>query len=118
MSNILYTYGTLRPGSDHIIIAQGQMFDLGWFPAVRLDLPGEFVCEPTEVKDWESVDRYEGYDPDNLKQSFYIRKPFLDGYIYEFNQDLSRYNRVVSGDWLQHMEQKRGINAEHFTRVH
>ena len=117
MTNILYTYGTLRPGGDNIVKAQGQLFDLGWFPGVKLDLPGEFVCEPVEIEDWASVDRYEGYMPHDPANSLYIRKPFLDGFIYEYNQWVNPVKLIRSGDWLDYRQEQRGLNGGRFGKV-
>lgn len=117
MSNILYTYGTIRPGDTEVIKAKGQMFDLGWFPGVKLGLPGEFLCERITVDNWDKVDAYEGFMPHNLSQSLYIRRSFLDGFIYEYNRDVGNAYRVMSGDWLEWMNEKKGVNSDRFRKT-
>lgn len=108
MSNILYVYGTLRPGRGNVVRVKGQLFDLGWFPGIKLDLPGEVVCEKIEVDDWSAVDRYEGYYPEDHEHSLYIRRPYGDGFIYEFNRDVNPVKLVQGGDWLDYRQEKRG----------
>ena len=108
---VLYVYGTLRPSTLDTVIIKGQLFDLGWFPGLKMDLDGEVVCNRIEVDDIEKIDRYEGYREDDHEGSLYIRRPFLDGYIYEFNRDVSPAARVLSGEWLEYTQEKRGRNA-------
>lgn len=114
MSDILYVYGTLRPGGQDTVTIEGQMFDLGWFPGVRLDLPGEVVCEKILIEDWRRTDAYEGYNEKYPEDSLYVRKPFLDGWIYEYNQEFNPVKRVLSGDWLDYTQQERGISGGRF----
>jgi gamma-glutamylcyclotransferase (GGCT)/AIG2-like uncharacterized protein YtfP len=108
MTTTLYVYGTLRPGNSQPIKVPGSMYDLGWFPGVKLGGTTEFLAEKIEVEDISAVDGYEGYNPDEPEMSLYIRRPFLDGFIYEFNREVSEDKRVVSGDWLEYKQQKAG----------
>lgn len=99
----LYCYGTLRPGDKPVQWFKGQMYSLGGFPGVKLGGLGLFAAEAIEVEDFARFDRYEGYDERNPEGSLYIRKPFEDGFIYEFNgriTDELRKKQVQSGDWL------------------
>lgn len=114
MPYVLYTYGTLRPGTDEKIVAKGSLYDLGWFPGVKLGGDYEFVCERVEVEDISSVDRYEGYSEADPEGSLYIRKPFLDGFIYEFNRTVNPAKQIMSGDWLDYTQEKRGRNGGSF----
>lgn len=116
MSNILYVYGTLRPWGPNTIKIPGQLFDLGRFPGVKLDLPGEVVCEKIEVKDWSAIDRYEGYYPEDHEGSLYIRRPFMDGFIYEFNRDVDPEKRIEFGDWLVYTKERWGTHGGSFTQ--
>lgn len=127
--HILYCYGTIRPGTGPTVLIPGVMYDLGWFPGVKVNwdavellksgfgLPAEapkFVAERIEVDDerLKQLDSYEGYYPDDPNGSLYIRKPYLDGHIYEYNQQLSESHQVVtSGDWLKHTNSSRGRAA-------
>ena len=116
MSNILYTYGTLRPGISEPVKVPGKLYAVAWFPGAKLDPNSDstFLAERVPVIDWKGVDAYEGYNPDNPEGSLYIRKPFLDGFIYEYNRPVDELEEVTSGDWLQHAKEERGINAGRF----
>ena len=109
----LYTYGTLRPGVNDTVEIPGQLYDLGWFPGAKLGGEGVIICEAKEV-DEKATDRYEGYNPDNPEGSLYIRRPMLDGFIYEYNHSIDQCERIQSGDWLEHTNKKRGINSGRF----
>lgn len=119
MSDILYVYGTLRPGKSKTVTIPGQMFDLGRFPGAKLNGVGEIICEPVEVNDWGPLDRYEGYYAEDPQGSLYIRRPLLvpygiNGFIYEFNREVNPLSLVESGDWLSYKEQNRGTHAQAF----
>lgn len=116
-SNILYVYGTLRPGNTPKFMVPGRLYDLGWFPGIVLPkvLDNDYVvCEKIEVKDWGAVDKYEGYNPKDPEGSLYIRRPFQDGYIYEFNQRVNPVKQILSGDWLDYTREKKGVNGDRF----
>lgn len=107
----VYVYGSLRPGKGEKFHIPGVMYGLGGFPAVILYKPrdGEedyptFVAEKVLVTDKQltALDNYEGYDPDDEKNSFYLRIPYKDGFIYEFNSSLSSDRVIPGGDWLEH----------------
>lgn len=117
--NILYVYGTLRPGGEDTVRIPGKLYDLGWFPGLKLEWESEdtVVCERIEVDDWGAVDRYEGYNPDHSDTSLYIRRPYMDGYIYEYNQQFNPVKRVMSGDWLDYTKDEKGINGGRFKRT-
>jgi gamma-glutamylcyclotransferase (GGCT)/AIG2-like uncharacterized protein YtfP len=108
MANYLYTYGTLRPGTTSPIKVKGTLHDLGWFPGIKLGGTEDVVCEKVEIEDWAGVDRYEGYIPDEPESSLYIRVPYEDGFIYEFNRQPPEGSQIKSGDWLQHKQEKAG----------
>lgn len=110
----IYVYGTLRPGAvAKVVKGNGTMLNLGGFPGVILDENGpEFTCEPVEVDDetLAELDRYEGYregDP----YSLYVRVPFKDGEIYQFNRSGVDVDTVESGDWLIHTGESKGWAA-------
>lgn len=110
---ILYVYGTLRPGKEKTVTIPAALYDLGWFPGVKLGEPGEVVCEPIEVSDWAPVDRYEGFDENDYPNSLYIRRSLLvpygiDGWIYEYNQAVNPIKKIESGDWLDYTREGRG----------
>lgn len=101
---IIYAYGTLRPGKGDTLKVAGQLYDLGWFPGIKLGGLGEVVCEKIEIKDLSAIDAYEGYIPSDPENSLYIRRPFLDGYIYEYNREVDPLSRIKSGDWLYYKQ--------------
>lgn len=115
MSEFVYAYGTLRPGlNHHVVLVKGELYDLGWFPGIKLGGADDVVCERIEVQDLGHVDRYEGYYESDPGQSLYIRRPFLDGWIYEFNGKTNPIKRIMSGDWLDYRQEKRGQNGGRF----
>ena len=118
-TEIVYVYGTLRPGTGEKILVPGTLYDMGWFPAIVINpyLASVVVCEKIEVKHLDHVDAYEGYHPDYVKESLYIRRKYLDGWIYEINphKDFNKNRVVASGDWLEYTQKERGENANRFT---
>lgn len=108
---VLYVYGTLRPGNTEPITVAGTMYDLGPFPGVVLGGGNKVVVERTEVESIAACDRYEGYYEDDPEGSLYIRVPFEDGWIYEFNRHVDPKKVVESGDWLEHKKIQRGSYA-------
>lgn len=118
----IFVYGTLRPGKTEPVLIPGEMFDLGWFPGVKLSKEEEdgphFLAEEVFVDDETlyDLDRYEGYDVHNTSSSLYVRKPYQDGFIYEYNGDMSGRLPVPSGDWLDYTQKGEGSNAHYLTR--
>ena len=119
----IYVYGTLRPGGLTGAWSHGTMYDMGSYPAVILPKAGEeggpmFYHEHVLVDDdvLRSFDMYEGYSPQDPDNSLYVRVPFLDGFIYEYNQPLGTRKRVMSGDWLIHRSMKAGSAAQTFLK--
>jgi gamma-glutamylcyclotransferase (GGCT)/AIG2-like uncharacterized protein YtfP len=115
VSHILYVYGTLRPGKAETVEIPGKLYDLGWYPGARIawdgkDCESKITCERIEVADWGPVDAYEGYNPKFPDDSLYIRRPYLDGFIYEYNRELNEKRVVNSGDWLNYTQTERGRN--------
>lgn len=112
----IYVYGTLRPGGDKTVQIPGIMYDLGGFPGIKLMAPdcGSFVTgEIIEADDakLKQLDRYEGYNPCSPETSLYLRKPYLDGYIYEYNANTVNVSVIKSGDWLAHKNERVGRAA-------
>jgi gamma-glutamylcyclotransferase (GGCT)/AIG2-like uncharacterized protein YtfP len=61
-----------------------------------------------EIPDEEtlkSLDSYEGYDPEYLEQSLYIRREVIIDecpcYIYEYNGQQGGRPTITTGDWLK-----------------
>jgi gamma-glutamylcyclotransferase (GGCT)/AIG2-like uncharacterized protein YtfP len=127
----IFVYGTLRQGfglnyllnfarfhSDGYVY--GTMYDLGSFPGIILSndktkkVVGEiyFIDKDTLNK----LDHVEGFSPDNLEHSLYIRKPVIIfnsnheeefGYIYEYNKKYDGTKIVESGDWSEREKELR-----------
>ena len=120
----IFVYGTLRPGEVSNQYMKGrathlgttrisaEMFDLGWFPGVKV-VSEEFNANgPTvegdlyEIEDPDlpgDLDRYEGYP------SLYGRREIttengVRTFVYEYNGKPGRELLVESGKW----ESKRG----------
>jgi len=112
-------YGTLRPGNTPVELVPGFLYDLGWYPGAALKAPGcnSFItCEVIEATDaeLERLDYYEGYSKDDEANSLYLRVPYLDGWIYVYNHDLSNHRLIEGGDWLKHKDMDAGTAAGHF----
>lgn len=98
----IYTYGTLRPGEPGTVQIPGTLYDMGWYPGIILGGDSFVTCEKIEVEDLDAVDAYEGYNPKFTIESLYIRRPILDGWIYEYNKPVLGFKRVLSGDWVDY----------------
>ena len=122
MTKHLFVYGTLMSGlraslesnaalnfkgNDTI---QGDMFDVGYYPGVKLGGDGIVQGEVYEILSEEvipALDRYEGYHSDSPEHSLYLREVRRTGsgietYVYEYNQDVSNLTPVRDGDWRKH----------------
>lgn len=113
----LYVYGTLRPGGAVTHLVPGELYELGWYPGIKLLAPDAHkwvVTECIEVDDEQlkNLDMYEGYDPKNEGGSLYIRKPYLGGWIYVYNDSFNGRPLIESGDWLEHRKAKAGSAAD------
>ena len=115
MTNILYVYGTLRPGEPGTVQVPGKLYDLGWYPGLILGGDETVTCEKVNVKDFQAVDHYEGFNPDDTVESLYIRKKYEDGWIYEYNQEFNPNKLIECGDWLIYKQTERGKYDDRFT---
>lgn len=109
--HVCYVYGTLRPGTNEIFEAPGRMYSLGGFPGVKLDETNStFKCERVEVSDkvLDRLDRYEGYNPQSPDTSLFVRVPFRDGEIYQYNGAVDMCGTVPHGDWLKFVNREQG----------
>lgn len=122
MKHTVYVYGTLRPGGNGLTLLPGKLYDLGWFPGARLSATMEddspmIVCERIEVDDegLARLDSFEGFNVDNPALSLFVRRPILDGWIYEYNTEMpDDQRRVLSGNWLTHKKMTSGAVSERF----
>jgi gamma-glutamylcyclotransferase (GGCT)/AIG2-like uncharacterized protein YtfP len=110
----VYVYGTLRPGEPRTVQIPGKLYDLGWYPGIILGGDSFVTCEKIEVEDLDAVDSYEGYHPKFTVDSLYIRRPILDGWVYEYNQEFNPQRLVACGDWLIYTQKERGQNGGRF----
>jgi gamma-glutamylcyclotransferase (GGCT)/AIG2-like uncharacterized protein YtfP len=113
---VLYVYGTLRPGIKHQEErVPGLMYNLGWYPGAVLDETAEtsFVCERVEIKPeaLKGFDSYEGFNDKFPESSLFVRTPYKDGFIYQYNRDVSPYSVIEGGDWLEHTDRNMGVSA-------
>ncbi len=120
MVETVYVYGTLRPGDTDPILIPGDLYELGWFPGIKLNPHGlnQVVCEKIEVADLGPVDRYEGFDPTCHAHSLYIRREITPqghptGWIYEYNKEVNPVTKVQSGDWLDWRKEARGSHFKY-----
>ena len=120
-------YGTLRPGGGalerlglsstliHVgrCIIPGGLYVISWYPGL---VPGgdPVVGDLFLVPDAATVgvlDRFEGYDADNIAASLYVRQevPLIDppgmAWVYRWTGDIAGRDVIVSGDWLAHRAQ-------------
>jgi gamma-glutamylcyclotransferase (GGCT)/AIG2-like uncharacterized protein YtfP len=114
--HIIYVYGTLRTGGNDIHMVPGRLYYVGGYPGLKLLTPecGSFVKAERVVVSEErlkQLDSYEGYRENSPQSSLFVRRPYLDGWIYEFNHDTSRMPLISSGDFLEYKGQTRGRAA-------
>src|SRR5215213_11570847 len=126
MNQYLFIYGTLIPdiAPDEISGAAqkleyvgegfvyGKLYDLGDYPAAVLNGNSKIFGRIYKLPDDENIlpelDEYEGYNPQNLSESLYLRKKvkvYLNGrtlscWIYEYNRDTSKIPIIESGNFL------------------
>lgn len=129
MSDIIAVYGTLRKGcrANHLLnsceflgtdTVKGTMFDLSAYPAFRrTNTENEIVVElyklPEKGKEGvvSSLDRYEGYNPQNEDQSLYRRLTVLSSSgkevnIYEYLHPTRNEDIIRNGDWMKRHDNK------------
>jgi gamma-glutamylcyclotransferase (GGCT)/AIG2-like uncharacterized protein YtfP len=131
VAELVFFYGTLMAGFDRRRRAgmddrltyigrgsiHGSLFDLGLYPAAVPATEGRVWGEVYEVLDSATVlpalDEIEGYRPEDPDRSLYVRSPATvtlpDGsertaWVYFYNAPLGQAERIVSGDYLEHMK--------------
>jgi gamma-glutamylcyclotransferase (GGCT)/AIG2-like uncharacterized protein YtfP len=114
----VYVYGTLRPGGCVKYMVPGVLHNLGWYPGAVVKSPDcgtFFVAEKIEVTSQRlsELDSYENYMPTDPQRSLYLRKPYLDGWIYEYNRPFSKEDDAIEGgDWLKFINEEKGSAAK------
>lgn len=131
MTSVVFFYGTLMAGFDRrrrlgidsnlTFIGRGRiegaLFDLGIYPAAVPASDGKIWGEVYAMRDPERVlaalDEIEGYRPADPDRSLYTRAEVpvtIEGgrteraWVYFYNAPLGRAERIVSGDYLQHVK--------------
>ena len=111
----IFVYGTLRPdarngkmmttGAKHVgtdSITGAQLYNLGWFPGVKLDKTDSMVHgDVFEIVDGKlppRLDSYEGYP------SLYSRSQVKTdngelAWVYTYNGSVSQDQLIESGEW-------------------
>ncbi len=131
MSEYLFIYGTLLPGHGPKVVAdvveklryvgqgaaQGRLYDLGEYPGAvlnassRTKILGRVFELPQDKNVLKSLDAYEGFNPNNLKNSLFSREQTtitlddsrkLRCWIYVYNQDVSSAKLISSGDYSKY----------------
>ena len=130
LTELVFFYGTLMSGFrrqgrarlDHSLNPVGRgsipaaLFDLGIYPAAVPASDSRVWGEVHEMLDTDAVlsalDEIEGYRPEQPETSLYTRAKmpvtFEDGHedsawVYLYNAPLGKAQRIVSGDYLQHL---------------
>jgi len=136
----LFVYGTLRNQFGHKLngliksnfeligkgMLKGKLFDIGRYPGAVFpkSSEGKIVGEIYQVKDngdFEAalaiLDKYEGYEKDNLKKSEYIRQrkyvQLSNGrkvlsWVYVYNKPVMDKRIIAGGDYIRHLGGKSG----------
>jgi gamma-glutamylcyclotransferase (GGCT)/AIG2-like uncharacterized protein YtfP len=131
LANLVFFYGTLMAGFDRRRRADidskltyvgrasihAALFDLGIYPAAvpapDAQVWGELyeMADPTAVL--AALDEIEGYRPGDPDRSLYTRAQapvtLPDGnpeqaWVYFYNAPLGQAQRIVSGDYLEHVK--------------
>lgn len=114
VGDLLFTYGTLRPGCHAFGLFEGKaelvglttlpghsIYSTGGFPGMKVDETGTVIGNLMKVTDasvFSRLDQYEGYP------SLFDRKVVetVDGpaWAYTFQHPVREEQKIVSGDWL------------------
>jgi len=126
LSNYLFLYGTLLPHLAPSVIApavarlrrvgeasvRGALYHLGGFPGAILDegadgnIHGTVFELPADDGVLDALDEYEDFDPNNLRDSQFVRRlqpvtlatgEELRCWIYVYNRELGSAARIPSG---------------------
>ncbi len=127
MSNHLFVYGTLLPGSAPTEIAhaaaqlhpigegsvRGRLYDLGHYPGLILDPSGQPVFGivfqiPDDPAVLQAIDDYEEFFADMPQASQFLRTrarvmlttgAAIECWIYVYNRDVSGTRLIRNGRW-------------------
>jgi gamma-glutamylcyclotransferase (GGCT)/AIG2-like uncharacterized protein YtfP len=137
MNQQLFLYGSLRSGFRHPAYSyisdnfsllgpartRGELYDLGDYPAAIPSggedyIQGElYQLKPDKDFAWvmEQIDDYEGLHVEAGETPLYRREMAsveisgknTEAWVYWYNQGISGFPRVVSGDVLEYLESKK-----------
>lgn len=117
--DLLFVYGTLRPGKgangflreqEHIgeTRISGKLYNLGWYPGVKIEGEGRFISEGPTVKGdlyrltdesiTSRLDSYEGY-PNLYDRKKVETESGETTWVYEYNHGVSEERLVPAGEW-------------------
>ena len=120
----IFVYGTLLKGMIRYPVLSGspfsgmgftlgRLYDLGDYPAIGNgnDLVYGELYE-IDIYKFGVLDRIEGYNPQKIRQSLYVRKEItctmladgskIDASAYFFNDSLKKYDRIIHGDYRRY----------------
>jgi putative glutamine amidotransferase len=138
MPDLLFVYGTLRPGIAPAAVADlvaglrvigearahGRLYNLGPYPGVILDAAAPtrvhgVLLELPSPPPWPRLDAYEGYDPLNPAASLYIRRRCdveladrgrgIEAWVYEYNRPVPDSCLIPSGRYDRAMPRQRPV---------
>lgn len=117
---LLFVYGTLLKGMEREFILDGsqyagpamlqaKLFDLGSYPGIKMGR-GMVFGELYEINEVTlgSLDRLEGYKPNQIKNSLYLRREIkiqkMDGnnvqaFCYFYNHEVKNHDFMIDGDY-------------------
>lgn len=124
--HLLFTYGTLRAAhansarngltpdklvATDVILPDFSVFNLGWFPGVRIEQGAKTIGDLWYVTDDDlpGLDRYEGV-PHLYRREIVTIKGYGEVFVYVYNNNSQQHRTIDSGDWLKHMELLRHAN--------
>ena len=91
----------------------------GKYPAVIKEGSTSIIIEVFEAEDdvQKKLDHLEGYSEDLDKEDNYYNKetietPYGEAFIYYFNNDVSNFETIESGDWVSWKEQEEKNNVK------
>lgn len=132
----LFVYGSLQSFSRHPMahwlhkrshfvgkgFFYGKLYDVGEYPAA-ITAPShsshKVLGEIYDIQDptiWDTLDEYEGFDPQDTVGSLYIREQHsiqslepinsLSSWIYVYNRPIHTLSYISSGDYYSYLQQK------------
>ncbi len=97
----------------------GKLFDVGRYPGM-IEGEGQVYGEVYQVEPdgLSMIDLLEGFDPENLSESHYLRQEVelmvngnekLNGEAYYYNLEIDHLPLIPSGDYCQYLEAQRSL---------